>query len=240
MDFYSIIDLRDHIPKRFRIEHLSSNPSSPPESRLWYNTSDKIPYIRANSLNLPMIAKDDNFHDSSLVTDTENEDELLIWSSSATSNYRFGKYRRITYQLLKEKIGIASNAFSKLVGDSGTMIEASEDPLYVQSGHNYMRTRTIVDEKKMLIEFQEQVKNRFFAGPSSGGNAVPTFRAITMADLPEGLAGGLGGVAHTGSETFPDPNIFNDGDQWINPATLDKYQLYNDGEKKQWVEIHAV
>lgn len=39
----------------------------------------------------------------------------------------------------------------------------------------------------IAVALQTQNTNRFFAGPASGGAAIPTFRAMTIADLPTGI-----------------------------------------------------
>ncbi len=40
------------------------------------------------------------------------------------------------------------------------------------------------------IDFDVQVGNVFFASPADGSSAIPTFRAIELADLPGGIGGG--------------------------------------------------
>lgn len=42
----------------------------------------------------------------------------------------------------------------------------------------------VIGSGTLTVSFNTQTSNTFFAGPSSGGAAVPTFRAITTADLP--------------------------------------------------------
>jgi hypothetical protein len=44
-----------------------------------------------------------------------------------------------------------------------------------------------VNSQTLSVSFDTQTANTFFAGPSSGGAATPTFRAITTADLPTAI-----------------------------------------------------
>jgi hypothetical protein len=44
-----------------------------------------------------------------------------------------------------------------------------------------------VNSQTLSVSFDTQAPNTFFAGPSSGGAATPTFRAITTADLPTAI-----------------------------------------------------
>jgi hypothetical protein len=62
--------------------------------------------------------------------------------------------------------------------------------------------------KEDLLSISEtQTANRVFAGPSSGGDAAPTFRALVAADLP---AGGTGKAA--------DQQIFTSSGTWTKPS----------------------
>jgi len=58
----------------------------------------------------------------------------------------------------------------------------------------------------MAVSLQPQTANTVFAGPTSGGNVAPTFRALVGADLPNPSATTLGGVESIAAVSH----------QWIN------------------------
>ena len=187
-EFHTSVDFQNHVLKNTRLELFSSNPALPLEGRIWHNSDEKIPYIRANSLDLPLVAKDDNFHNGALITTNEGSDELLVWDSSATPSYQFDKYRRITFNNFKAQFGTASNAFKTLNANSGLAITATgEDTFSIHGDNVILATRNVPAEKRMYLDFKTQVQKRFLAGPSAGVDAAPTFRQLLLSDLPAGI-----------------------------------------------------
>lgn len=188
MEHYISQDFRNHPVKNLRLEHFSTNPGSPLSARLWYNSSDQVAYIQSGSLVLPITAKDDNFHNAPEIASNNSSDELLVWNSIATPSAQFDRYRRISFANFAAQFTAGSNSFSSATANSGSPINASgPTTLSLHGGHAYLQTRAVPAENRIYIEFQPQSQKTFFAGPSSGSSATPSFRSILKSDLPAGL-----------------------------------------------------
>ena len=64
-----------------------------------------------------------------------------------------------------------------------------------------------------------QTANEFFAGPSSGSAAAPTFRAIVPADLPVATTGALGVVEPDGTSITISAGVISASGSLSNPMT---------------------
>lgn len=191
LEHYVIQDFRNHPAINTRFEMHSSNPVAPLDGRYWYNSDINIPYVRANGINLPLVAKDDNFYNAPEITSNNDQDALLVWSHIATSNYQYDKYRRISFANLKAQFGTVNNAFSILSGNTGANIIASGQQSFSIWGDNVvLETSGNNATKRLTLQFKSQGQGLFFAGPSSGGPGLPSFRSIMISDLPPGLMQG--------------------------------------------------
>lgn len=191
VEHYVIHDFRNHPSVNTRFEMHSSDPTTPLEGRYWFNSNLSVPYIRSNGINLPLVAKDDNFYNAPEITSNNDADALLVWSHTATSNYQFGKYRRISYANLKAQFGSVNNAFKTLSGNTGTNIVASgEDTFAIWGDGSVIETSGNHLVNRLQMQFKSQLQNTFFAGPSSGGSGTPAFRSILISDLPSGIMTG--------------------------------------------------
>jgi len=97
----------------------------------------------------------------------------------------------------------------------------------------------------ITLSLDSQVANTFLAGPTSGANAVPTFRTITTADLPVGtgtvtsIAPG-GGLTSTLTATAPGSAITSagtlSGAELVNSQTGTSYTIV-DGDRAKLVTL---
>ncbi len=92
-------------------------------------------------------------------------DELLIADSAAS-----GAIKRIT----------RSNLISGLGGGSVTSVGLTSDESFIN-----VTSSAVTDSGNLSFEFNTQVANTFLAGPTTGADSNPTFRAIVSDDLPD-------------------------------------------------------
>jgi len=107
-------------------------------------------------------------------------------------------------------IGVTVLTFAALSGASGTVtsVALTVPAEFSVSGSPVTTSGTLAVTKA------NESANLVWAGPTSGGAAQPTFRALVAADIPAGV-----GVVHevvmvTGSSP-PDPVLNSAGDDWV-------------------------
>ncbi len=111
----------------------------------------------------------------------------VAYSISSLASSQYLKYNGTNWV----NTAIAISDVSGLSTQLGNMINASQMPAICASN----QTLTFISPSGSWTcssisitgsAFATQVANTVFAGPSSGGNATPTFRALAAADLPSG------------------------------------------------------
>jgi hypothetical protein len=87
------------------------------------------------------------------------------------------------------------------------------------TGPSIFTNFTSTGTTSVLLGFalQQQIANRVFAGPASGANAVPTFRALVEDDIPTLSIGKISGLANSLANKLD--NALNDGEIWIGNST---------------------
>jgi len=110
-----------------------------------------------------------------LYTTYHAADEVLILDTSDTTMGSAGTDKRIQFSTLLSMAGMTSGTVTSVswTGD-GTIFTASADTPVTTSG-------------TLTPALATQTKNTLLAGPTSGSNAAPTFRALVAADLPAAL-----------------------------------------------------
>ena len=179
--FYISIDMHELEVKNHRLHLLSSDPSSPPEGLMWYNSTDKVARIRDNSVTNNLWAPDDDFINLGVETSIVDADSLLFYKSIP------GEYKRITKANLLTGLGAVNNAYYRLIAQTGTQnLDASgEDDIQIYGDGVVIETLgSNVGQQKIELSFKDQNANKIFAGPSSGGAATPAFRDLVAADIP--------------------------------------------------------
>lgn len=96
-------------------------------------------------------------------------------------------------------INKATNEITVATAGGGTvtsvaLADGSGAPIYAVSGS------PIVGAGTLTLTLSNQTANKVFAGPTGGGAAQPTFRALVAADLPAGAAGATGSPGPPGDD----------------------------------------
>ncbi len=100
-----------------------------------------------------------------------NADRILFWDDSA------GSYAYLT---VGSGLSITGTTIDAIAGGSGTVTSvALTTPSFLSVAGSPINTSGTFD-----VTLATQVQNRVFAGPSSGADAAPTFRALVAADIP--------------------------------------------------------
>lgn len=94
-------------------------------------------------------------------------------------------------------ITVSTNLSSGMLSDGGNLIKTDQMPSNCSAGQTLTFSSPSGTWLCQTIQvsgtsFANQNANLFFAGPSTGGAASPTFRAIASADLPAGTLSGSG------------------------------------------------
>jgi len=191
-DFYVRVDMHGLEILNHRLHVLDSDPSSPSDGTIWYNTTDDQPKVRvtkgSTQSNRSLIADDDDFQSRlNTVTTIQDADMLLIYDDSASSVDHQGKYRQISRGNFISGLSTVVNAYSSVIVDLGiTTLNASGSSSLILSGDGTLTKfiGTSPGTNKATLTWLNQSANRIFAGPVSGGSAIPTFRSLVDADMP--------------------------------------------------------
>jgi len=208
-DFYVPVDMHGLEIQNHRLHQISGDLGSPNDGDIWFNNTTDEPKVRATrgstSQNRAMISDDDDFHNRlNIVTSIQDVDELLIWDDSVSEVDHQQKYRRITKANLFAGISTILNAYNEIIVDSGTSpLQASgESEFRVSADGSILQTvgSSPGGIDQVDIDWLLQNVNTVLAGPSSGGDAVPTFRALVDDDMPTSYSAADWDTAYTHSQ----------------------------------------
>lgn len=186
--------------KNLSLELLTSDPSSPADGRIWFNTTEKYPKIRANGLNKYLVAPDDDFNMLPLKQTLYINDVLPIW------DYVAGEYKRIKASVILDQMSTVHNVYKTIYTESGTieLTAVEEDAVTFKSDGSLLITKgDTVGGKLVQYDLREQNGNMVFAGPVNDPLGKPTFRRLSDPDMPGSY----------------NPQAWNDAYDWIQGYT---------------------
>lgn len=208
-DFYVPIDMHGLEIQNHRLHMLSSDPASPNEGDIWFNTTNDDPRVRVQKgstlSNRDLIADDDDFYNRlNEVSTIQDTDYLLIWDDSASQLDHQNQYRRIAKSNLFSGISTILNAYTGLIVQAGiSPLNASgADDLRLYADNTILQTvgSQPSGNNQVDLTWLNQSPNLILSGPPSGGAAPPTFRSLTDDDMPTSYDPDLWNQA--GVETF--------------------------------------
>jgi len=175
-----------------RLHMHSSNPGSPNEGDIWYNSTNHEPTLRATrgstSSNRALISDDDDFYNRlSTVVTVQDVDELMIWDDSVSPVDHKQQYRKITRANFLSGMSTIQNAYKRVIADTDTQnLDASgEDDIAIAGDGTIIETSGSVNGINTLaLVWKDQTENYILAGPASDGADTPTFRTLVDADMP--------------------------------------------------------
>lgn len=192
-DFYVPIDMHGLEILNHRLHILASDPGSPNDGEIWFNSTADEPRVRATrgstGANRALIADDDDFQGRlNTVTSIQDADMVMIWDDSATAIDHQSKYRQITKANFVSGLSTVLDAYNSITVDSGGVnpLVASGPSSLVLAGDGSILTfvGSAPVTNTATLTWSTQTANLVFAGPSSGGAAAPTFRALVDLDMP--------------------------------------------------------
>lgn len=199
--FYYSVNMHGLEVRNHRMHLLATDLVAPNEGDLWFNTTDHVARVQDNTETRNLFNPDDDFYNRlAAKTVVVDDDELLIADSEDTY-----AYKRMTKADLVLGLGLVSNAFSVFHAEAGTttITASGEDTVYfVGDGDIIQTSGDIVGVNEISLIFNTKAANLVFAGPSSGGLATPTFRAIVDDDMPSSYNATNWDAAYTHSQAI--------------------------------------
>ena len=191
-DFYVQVDMHGLEILNHRLHFLASDPVTPTDGDIWFNSTTDEPRVAATrgstQANRALIADDDDFRNRlNTITTVQDADMVMIWDDSATPADHQQQYRQITKANLFTGISTILNAYYRVTVDAGTTnLDASgADAVIISGDGSILQTvGSTPGTNTVEITWLTQTANLVFAGPSSGGAAAPTFRALVDLDMP--------------------------------------------------------
>jgi hypothetical protein len=166
-------DFQLHEIKNIVIDHVTSNPATPSEGQLWYNTTTHILRYYDGTNNIDITNLGGNFHSLSSSSYLSTH-EIPVYDTIG------GAYHKITLGDLP-----TTTEFAEIDVDSGDDIVASSEGVVTLAGDGVLATFVgSLTPDTITLTLSTQTMNLIFAGPPSGSAAKPTFRAMVDADLP--------------------------------------------------------
>ncbi len=206
-EFFVPVDMHGLQIINHRLHMHSSNPSSPNEGDIWYNSTTHEPTLRtirgSTSSNRALIADDDDFHNRlSVVSTIQDADELLIWDDSVSLVDHKQQYRRVSRTNFLDGLSTIQNTYKRVIADTGTqnMDASGEDDIAIAGDGTIIETFGVATGQKTLsLVWKNQTENYILAGPASGGAGTPTFRTTVDADMPTSYSPGQWDSAYSHS-----------------------------------------
>lgn len=166
------IDMNFQSISNHLLEILAADPIAPLEAQIWYNSTDLKPRVMTDQVR-DLIADDDNFH-SLLLFPFLSTHEIPVYDTVA------GAYGRMDINDIEH-----NDSFATITPDSGDALVATDEDSFTLQGDGVLGTFVgSLVPNVMTHTLANQNINTFFAGPSIGGAAKPTFRAILDVDMP--------------------------------------------------------
>jgi len=206
-EFFVPIDMHGLQIINHRLHMHSSDPSSPNEGDIWFNSITHEPTSRVTrgitSSNRSLISDDNDFHNRlNTVITAGDADELVIWDDSVSPIDHEQQYRKISRVNFLSGISIIQNTYKRVIANTGTLnLDANgADDLAISGDGTIIETFGMATGQKTLsLVWKNQIANRILAGPSSGGAAIPTFRTLLDVDMPTSYSSNDWDIAHSHS-----------------------------------------
>ena len=176
------LDLQGYQLKNHRLEVLASDPGGSNAGDIWFNSTDAEAKVYDGANARALYADDDDFFSLPLITSADDADHLLVAEASDSNNYK-----RITRANFLTGAGTVFNAYYRIIAESGTAnLDASgEDDIAISGDGSILETvGSTAGNQTLTVDWLTQTANLFLAGPTTGGAAQPTFRAIVDNDMP--------------------------------------------------------
>jgi len=176
------LDLQGYQLKNHRLEVLSSDPVGSNAGDIWFNTTDGLAKIHDGANDLALYALDDDFYSLSTISSPADADFIMVAEASDSFNYK-----KITRANFLSGLGSVASAYYRIIAESGTAnLDASgSDDIAISGDGSILQTvGSTVGNQELTIDWYNQTARLFLAGPTGGGSAQPTFRAILDADMP--------------------------------------------------------
>jgi len=183
-EFYVPIDMHGLEIRNHRMHLLASDPGTPSEGDLWWNTTDHVARVRDNTEVRNLFNADDDFYNrlDPKVT-IADADEILLADSEDTFNYK-----RMTKANLIAGLSVVNDAYTQIYPDAGiSPLDASGADLlrlYADGVILSMVGSQPAGDNQIDLTWEDQAINLVLASPDSGSAGPPVFRILVDDDMP--------------------------------------------------------